>query len=281
LDRQDLGEQGAKGTPASLVGGYSLLGWPVPDGGGVGESHDPGHQEQRRSTFNLALPPSYLKITWIVNNKETEMRTRITIILALALVLVLGSSVGVFAAFQPTIVLNPIGPLTYTSFPQTYNVTGTATYTTVLQELQLQINGVLHGAKLGTLTPGQDPSPYSFSFPWTITAPGTYEIKVWGRHGNEDAYGEEVVVVSGTVVIVDCPAAPAVANRLLREHNPTLRPNSVTFTNIISAVAHHMGDQYGRGTDFEWGGIYYSKCDTGNYAWAIKMFMLSLLESHP
>ena len=155
-------------------------------------------------------------------------------VLVLTLVLLLAFSVVSFAATAPTIELNPIGPLTYASFPQTYNVTGTATFSNPLQELQLQIDGTLHGVALGTITAAN--SPYSFSFPWTITQPGTYEVKVTGKHGNAWGYDDEEVVVT-TTVVVDFPAAPAIAAELLRENGVRGRDHG----KYVSMVAHEMG----------------------------------------
>ncbi|HSK68532.1 MAG TPA: hypothetical protein VLA21_04665 [Candidatus Limnocylindria bacterium] len=60
-----------------------------------------------------------------------------------------------------------------------------------------------------------------------------------------------------------CPAAPAVAARILREAN--IRPNSDAYQNLISQVAQHMGPT----TDFN--GI--EKCDTQAYYNAIYAFL--------
>lgn len=137
----------------------------------------------------------------------------------------------------------------------------------------MQIDGTIHGTALGTITAAN--SPYTFSFPWTITGPGTYEVKVTGRHGNEWGEDSEVVVVSSTMVIVDYPAAPAVANQIIREHMPRLSRNQVNF--LIREVAHKMGDEFGRGTDFN--GV--PKSDVALYKAEVMAFMLSFFPSHP
>jgi hypothetical protein len=196
-----------------------------------------------------------------------------TLSLVLTLLLIVSLSSTVLAATAPSISLDPIGTLNYTSYPQTYAVTGTATFESPLQNLQLKIDGVKHGDDLGTITAAN--SPYSFSFDWHILAPGTYTVTVTGRHGNDwGSDSEEVEVIGETVVTVDYPAAPAVANRIIRNHYPKLPRKQVNF--MISEVAHEMGNEFGRGTDFH--GV--AKEDAVAYEAAVKAFMLTLI-SHP
>ncbi len=61
----------------------------------------------------------------------------------------------------------------------------------------------------------------------------------------------------------DCPAAPAVAARLLREAGKSMNDEDVK--NYIAQVADHMGPQ----TDFDGVG----KCDLDDYEAAVEAFL--------
>ncbi len=166
------------------------------------------------------------------------------------LVVALLSGVGVLLADAPTVMMDPIGTLSYASFPQVYNVTGTLNHSpniSSISELKLFINDVQAGATQDPQT--ADPiTSWSFGLPWTITGPGTYVVAVTARHGSPaTGIGEdtEEVVVEQTVVVLCYPAAPAIAAHYLQDLG--VKAGSPTFKNIVSSVAHHMGPE----TDFD------------------------------
>jgi hypothetical protein len=68
----------------------------------------------------------------------------------------------------------------------------------------------------------------------------------------------------------ECPAAPAIAAHYLHDHG--VRPGSSAYSNIVAAVAAHMGPT----TDFD--GI--AKCDSG-YASAVEAFVQNLIDQLP
>lgn len=184
--------------------------------------------------------------------KLTAKTTAIIAIAAAAAVLIIAP---VFA-HAPTVTMDPIGPLSYASFPQTYNVTGQVCHSdpgnvSAVTDVTLYINTVQEGSAVNP-NAGNDLCD-NFSLPWNITGAGTYDVMVTARHGNDVGDDSEEVVVSGTVVVTECPAAPAVAAALLKAKN--VKPKFITQNNYISQVAHHMGPQ----TDFNGVGA----CDSG------------------
>lgn len=178
--------------------------------------------------------------------------------------LVLG--VGVVFAHAPTVVINPIGPLSYATFPQTYNVTGTVTHenpsnVSAVTDVTLFINNIQEGVAFNPNS-GNDPSA-PFVLPWNITGPGTYDVTVTARHGNDIGEDLEQVVVSSTqVTISQCPAAPSIAAHYLQSQS--IKSGSKLFKNVISLVAQHMGPE----TNFD--GI--GACDSG-YETVVKTFV--------
>ncbi|UTR11524.1 hypothetical protein MM300_04110 [Evansella sp. LMS18] len=190
---------------------------------------------------------------------------KLTITMAMLLSLLIASVS--FAAFVPSISLNPIGNLNFSEFPQVYEVTGTATSDKPIQDLGLYIDGELHGDAFDTISKGENKDEtYHFSFDWNITEPGEYSVKVKGRHGNEWGNDSEEVIVSTDVVEVDYPAAPAVANKLLKDAGiGNMLGKGKNGINLISSVAHEMGP----GTDFH--GV--EKSDTEAYEAAVKAFL--------
>jgi hypothetical protein len=160
---------------------------------------------------------------------------------------VLLSGVGILLADAPTVTVDPIGTLSYASFPQVCSVTGILHHppdTDAISELKLFINGVQEGV---TQDPEEaDHDEYcNFSLPWTITGPGTYVITVTAKQGRWTGEDTETVVVEQTVVVLYYPAAPAVAVHYLQDLG--VKAGSPTFKNIVSSVARHMGPE----TDFD------------------------------
>ena len=105
--------------------------------------------------------------------------------------------------------------------------------------------------------------------------PGSHELEFVVKN---DAYGG---ATNPTAVIYradinycvpnaapECPAAPAVANKLLKENN--VKPKAVT--NYISSVAHHMGPQ----TDFN--GV--KKCNITAYKAAVNAYLDNTLNAY-
>jgi len=147
---------------------------------------------------------------------------------------------GVIFADTPGVVIDPIPTLSYSSFPQIYNVTGTITNSPSIQainELKLFIDGTQEGA---TIDPTSGPGVLSatFSLPWNINGPGTYTVKVTAKHGSE-GMDEEIVLVEQTIVVLYYPAAPAIAAHYLKSLGE--KSGSKTFKNVISLVAQYMG----------------------------------------
>jgi hypothetical protein len=150
-------------------------------------------------------------------------------------------------AHAPTVTLDPIGnlgPYAPTDFPVVYNVTGTIAHeqnVTSISELKLFIDDIQEGV---TVNPnfGNDASA-PFSLPWSIVGPGTYEVKVTAKHGNETGEdSEEVTVLSDIIVVTECPAAPAIAADYLMN---TLhwKPVSGKFKTIMKLVAAETGSK--------------------------------------
>lgn len=198
--------------------------------------------------------------------KSTRLRT----LRALgAVVIGLVLMAGVALAHTPSVVLDSIGdlgPYAPTDFPVTYNVTGDLCHSGPgnvdgVSELKLFINDLQEG---GTV----DPEPgnvacWDFSLPWSITGPGVYTVKVTARHGNDTGEDAEAIEVSQTTVIVtECPAAPAIAVHHMMEQG--VKPGSGTWKKVVKAVAS--------GTGF--GGPFWAAnaCDAG-YADAVKAFV--------
>ncbi len=163
------------------------------------------------------------------------------ILLSIALLLVATTAVS---ANAPTIGIYPLGPLYFTAFPQTVNVPFHVHHepnVDAVNNFSLYVNNVLEVGPtdfedVGNLT------DYDYSLPWTITAPGTYTLKIQAKHGND--WGDDTEIVEVYLqVVVDYPAAPAIAARLLKA-NGFGGKNMGTW---VSMVALHMGPE----TDFD------------------------------
>jgi len=198
------------------------------------------------------------------------MKKLILCVVASVVALVLG--VGVVLAHAPIVTLDSIGPLYYATFPQVYDVTGQVCHSnpsnvSAVTDVTLYINNTQDGSSFNPNS-GNDPCA-NFSLPWNITGPGTYDVKVTARHGNDiGADSEEVVVTQTQVVVTQCPAAPSIAAHYLQELN--IKAGSKTFKNIISLVAQNMGPT----TYFN--GI--AACDAG-YGAAVKSFVDAKISS--
>ncbi|MGB4587657.1 MAG: hypothetical protein WBI17_00280 [Clostridiaceae bacterium] len=88
----------------------------------------------------------------------------------------------------------------------------------------------------------------AFTFPWTITEIGNFSLKVTAVFTKASEYPfqfdtENVVVTLVQNVLVDYPAAPAVAASILQEKN--IKPKYGRLGNYISDVAKMMGSSDG------------------------------------
>jgi hypothetical protein len=172
-------------------------------------------------------------------------KKRIGKTMLIAVLLLAGGVVVAVAPLPPEVYIDPIGTLSYATFPQTYDVTGTLYgYPNIdaVAELKLFINNVQEGA---TQDPTGAGTSTSFSLPWNITGPGTYDVKVTARHGGDTGEDTETVLVEQTVVVLYYPAAPAIAAHYLKSLG--VKAGSPTYTNIVSQVARYMGPE----TDFD------------------------------
>ncbi|HPS33152.1 MAG TPA: hypothetical protein PKW57_06575 [Anaerolineaceae bacterium] len=186
------------------------------------------------------------------------------LVLVLSIALLLAATTAVSAS-APVITVYPLGPLYYTSFPQTVNVAFNVTHdpnVDSVSNFSLYVNDDLEVGptdfdNVGNLT------SYDYSLPWTITAPGTYTLKIQAKHGN--AWGEDTETVEVYLqVIVDYPAAPAVAAKLLKTHGFTGK----NMGSWVSQVALHMGPE----TDFD--GV--QKSEVAAYEAAVDAFLRGL-----
>lgn len=215
------------------------------------------------------------------------MHYRITIFLMrntiLAVVLAFGMSASIAFAHAPVITIDPVGPLEYATFPQTYEVTGTIVHNPLssIQNLTLRVNGVIESA-IALPYPESAATTSVFALPWNITAPGTYTLSVTARHGTTGQTGtssDAIVEVSETVIvpppdeeppviITECLAAPAVAAQYLKELG--IKAGGKTHKNVIAAVAQHMGPRKGFNS--------IDACAMPAYENAVKTFVDGLVE---
>ncbi|RDU37316.1 hypothetical protein DRW41_05545 [Neobacillus piezotolerans] len=195
------------------------------------------------------------------------------IVLFSTILLILSMATMAFADF--TIKLNPLAQeYSFTSFPQTINITGKASNSDpVAAEIQLYINENPFG---DSVTVPAQKNNVAFSLPWTITEPGTYKVKVTliKKNPNRDDYAEdtETVLISQQVT-ADYPAAPAIAAKLLKE--ASIQAKYGKNGNYISDVAQLMG----QGATFpvfiadDTIDYYVSKSDVVNYENAVRAYL--------
>lgn len=161
-------------------------------------------------------------------------------------------SVGVVTAHTPTVIIDDIAPLSYATFPQTYNVTGSIEHyagsggtggVAEKTEVNLYIDDVQEGP---TAIYGNGSLIY-YSLPWNIERWGTYNVKVSAKRTFFDGvgYAEETAIVERQVGVSQCVAAPSVAAQSLKEKG--LQPGNSTYENVVAKVAQKMGER----TDFE------------------------------
>ena len=176
------------------------------------------------------------------------------------------------AAFAAGPVLTVTSPadgssLTYTSFPQDVDVQGTVAYTggsggntnlCGVKDLSVTVDdgaglpgsvteiGSMDAVASGGPTTCLSLTSTTWSFPWTVSAPGEYTIRATAKVNPSQESGSaeaDVVVVYEETVTASYPAAPAVANALLGE-SPV---KGKVRGHCVAAVAEHMGPQ----TDFD------------------------------
>ncbi|WP_053368576.1 hypothetical protein [Bacillus sp. FJAT-27245] len=164
-----------------------------------------------------------------------------SIVIFSTILLILSMATMAFADFE--IKLNPLAEeYSFTSFPQTMNITGKASNPDeAAAEIQLYINENPYG---DSVTVPAQKNNVPFSIPWTITEPGTYKVKVTliKKNPNRDHYAEdtETVLISAQVT-ADYPAAPAIAAKLLKE--ASIQAKYGKNGNYISDVAQLMGQE--------------------------------------
>ena len=114
---------------------------------------------------------------------------------------------------------------------------------------------------------------WTWTATWSGYAEGSQTVTVDFLQAHAQAHGQGFThsgTVSATYTVdlasEDCPAAPAVAARLLREAGLSMKDE--TTKNYIAQVADHMGPQ----TDFDGVG----KCDLEPYEAAVRAFLVSI-----
>lgn len=176
---------------------------------------------------------------------------------------VLSLSPGVAVADAPVVSITSPTAATSLTYPSTVNVTGTVSHTggsgknlNICAVSQLRVTVQALGASEGTEightpnlgNPNGDCSATSanWSFPWTPPGVGQFTITASAKHANDTGADTETVTVT-SVVTVEHPAAPAVANDLLDGSLKGKKHGA-----CISAVADHMGSSSNdqSGTDF-------------------------------
>lgn len=120
----------------------------------------------------------------------------------------------------------------------------------------------------------------TFSFPWTITETGSYSLRVTAEFTQKSSYPEQdttesVVVTLVQNVLVDYPAAPAVAASIL--HEKSIKPKYNKTGNYISDVAKMMGSSEGDLNGSWFMGI--DKKDTQTYYNAVYDYLDKMLNA--
>jgi len=162
----------------------------------------------------------------------------------------------------PSTVSDPVY-LTTTDFPYTMNIAGLITTGNGHAKLSVKVNTV-------DATLAQDSFTNVTNAVWTgtysVASPGSYTVLAMAERGSTADTDTVSVVYALQTVIVDYPAAPAVANDLL---DGSLKGKQ--HGKCISAVADHMGsstvDQ--SGTDFS--GV--AKSSVEAYRTAVQTFL--------
>ncbi len=116
---------------------------------------------------------------------------RTTGLVTLSLLLTIFQPVMVAWADAPSISINSIAPIETCSFPYAQSVTGSISHSpniTSLTDLKLFVNNTQVGSTINPASP--------FSLPWSITASGTYTVKVEARHGGSTGSSEITVDVT-------------------------------------------------------------------------------------
>lgn len=189
---------------------------------------------------------------------------------------------GAAVADAPVVAITSPTTATLITYPSTVNVTGTVSHSggsgnnlNICAVGQLRVTVQALGATEGTeightpnlANPNGDCSATTanWSFPWTPPGVGQFTITASAKHSNDTGTDTETVTVT-SVVTVEHPAAPAVANDLLDGSLKGKKHGA-----CISAVADHMGsssiDQ--SGTDFS--GV--AKSNVQAYRTAVDTFL--------
>ncbi len=197
---------------------------------------------------------------------------------------------GAALATAPTLTIDSPADgstLTYTSFPQLVDVSGSVSrddarlgggndHLCGVKDLKVEVFDGLESVLLGEIedvaSPDGGPCPTTddWSFPWSISDAGIYTITVTarsvGRYGADGEADAEVFVEEMTV-IATFPAAPSVAADLLHEAGASARyGKGKDGGNYIADVAHRMGPS----TDFD--GV--SKREVAEYKAAVEAFLI-------
>jgi len=176
------------------------------------------------------------------------------LVLVLTIIFVISFAVFALAVQDFKVILDPIGDQEYSSLPQTYDVTGTVTgdENTEINWIKLYIDGNLEDT-ISDKEIGAD--GYDFTLEWDIQDEGTFDVKVMAEINDngiitrQDTESDvEITLTSdgenGDQATGSNPAAPAVANKILKELGVK---HNYGGGNYISDVAREMGP----GTEFQ------------------------------
>lgn len=176
--------------------------------------------------------------------------------------------------------------LVFSTFPTTVPVTGSVSFTggtgagnlnlCAVKDLTVTVYdalgtpdriGYLESVASRNGTPSCDATSTGWAFDWAVPAAGSYRIVATAHVKNDDGT-DEVTVLVEQAVVADFPAAPAVANELLKD-SPV---KGKVRGHCVAAVADHMGPQ----TDFD--GV--AKEQVAEYRAAVDAFLVSSCEGY-
>ena len=165
-----------------------------------------------------------------------------------SLILTLAAGMAFATPEAAVLTLNPISDIILDAPSKTVNVTGTISFSSELKALGLSVstNGVDFTAYGNVIkNTNQNYSTLNYSFPWTVTAPGIYYLKVTADVANQQGLLTKVIAVVVKLPDTtpkptddkDSPAAPALAKKILDQMG--IKPQFMGV-NLISEVARAM-----------------------------------------
>jgi hypothetical protein len=191
-------------------------------------------------------------------------------------------ALGVASAAAPIVLItSPTDGATLT-YPSTVNVTGTVTHIEdatgandnlcMVSNLRVKVTGpnnyeqqIGHTQQLGN-PPSCSATSTPWSFPWTVPATGNYSIVATAKVSNETGQ-DDIQVIVQQLVTAENPAAPAVANDLLKGSSIKGKQHG----KCIAAVADHMGSSPTDQSATDFSGK--SKDDVAAYAGEVTTFL--------